>query len=238
MNTRRFIFGIIIIAIGALFLLNSTGIANVGGLTKWWPSLIILLGVWRLIANRFRNLFGPLLLIAIGVILQLWQLDAFGLSFGVLWPAIVIVAGIAILAGGFRRRGHNRRRRDFSPVAPVVVDVEDTHNSDEDHTLNAVLCSDSRRVSGDFQRGSINVVMGSGSLDLRNARIVDKPATLDVSVVMGEVKVCVPDEWSVRFDNTTQMGESKDTRGNPRDTDTPDLITGGSVTMGSLQITD
>lgn len=45
MNTRRFIFGIIIIAIGALFLLNSTGIANVGGLTKWWPSLIILLGV-------------------------------------------------------------------------------------------------------------------------------------------------------------------------------------------------
>ena len=242
MNSGRLIAGIIIIAIGALFLLNSTGIADVGGLTKWWPMIIVLLGVWRLIAQKFRSLFGPLLLIAIGVILQLWQLDISGLDFGTLWPAILIVVGIAILAGGFNRRRRRRGRRNSSTSrnASPIIDVDVSSYADpDDDTLHAVVGSQDRIISGDFQSASINVVMGSGSLDLRNARIVDKPATLEASVVMGEVKVRVPAEWNVRIANSSQMGETKDTRGGAGKADgAPDLIVNGSVTMGSLQITD
>ena len=241
MNSGRLIAGIIIIAIGALFLLNSTGIADVGGLTKWWPMIIVLLGVWRLIAQKFRSLFGPLLLIAIGVILQLWQLDISGLDFGTLWPAILIVVGIAILAGGFNRRRRRRGRRNSSTSrnASPIIDVDVSSYADpDDDTLHAVVGSQDRIISGDFQSASINVVMGSGSLDLRNARIVDKPATLEASVVMGEVKVRVPAEWNVRIANSSQMGETKDARPLQSDSDSPDLIIRGSVTMGSLQITD
>ena len=241
MNSGRLIAGIIIIAIGALFLLNSTGIADVGGLTKWWPMIIVLLGVWRLIAQKFRSLFGPLLLIAIGVTLQLWQLDISGLDFGTLWPAILIVVGIAILAGGFNRRRRRRGRRNSSTSrnASPIIDVDVSSYADpDDDTLHAVVGSQDRIISGDFQSASINVVMGSGSLDLRNARIVDKPATLEASVVMGEVKVRVPAEWNVRIANSSQMGETKDARPLQSDSDSPDLIIRGSVTMGSLQITD
>ena len=241
MSSGRLIAGIIIIAIGALFLLNSTGIADVGGLTKWWPMIIVLLGVWRLIAQKFRSLFGPLLLIAIGVILQLWQLDISGLDFGTLWPAILIVVGIAILAGGFNRRRRRRGRRNSSTSrnASPIIDVDVSSYADpDDDTLHAVVGSQDRIISGDFQSASINVVMGSGSLDLRNARIVDKPATLEASVVMGEVKVRVPAEWNVRIANSSQMGETKDARPLQSDSDSPDLIIRGSVTMGSLQITD
>ena len=241
MSSGRLIAGIIIIAIGALFLLNSTGIADVGGLTQWWPMIIVLLGVWRLIAQKFRSLFGPLLLIAIGVILQLWQLDISGLDFGTLWPAILIVVGIAILAGGFNRRRRRRGRRNSSTSrnASPIIDVDVSSYADpDDDTLHAVVGSQDRIISGDFQSASINVVMGSGSLDLRNARIVDKPATLEASVVMGEVKVRVPAEWNVRIANSSQMGETKDARPLQSDSDSPDLIIRGSVTMGSLQITD
>ena len=80
--------------------------------------------------------------------------------------------------------------------------------------------------------------MGNGTLDMRDATIVDKPATLEVSVVMGEVKVRVPTEWNVRIVNSSQMGDTKDTRGSQNDSDNPDLIIRGSVTMGSLHITD
>ena len=238
MSSGRLIAGLIIIVIGALFLLDSVSEAiNIG---QWWPMIIVLVGVWRLIAHKFRSLFGPLLLIAIGVILQFWQLDVFDLDFGTLWPAILIVVGIAILAGGFRRRRRGRRNSSTSHNTSSIIDVDVSSYADaDDATLHAVVGSQDRIISGDFQSASINVVMGSGSLDLRNARIVDKPATLEASVVMGEVKVRVPAEWNVRIANSSQMGETKDARGGRSRADgAPDIIVNGSVTMGSLQITD
>ena len=244
MNSGRLIAGIIIIAIGALFLLNSTGIADVGGLTKWWPMIIVLLGVWRLIAQKFRSLFGPLLLIAIGVILQLWQLDISGLDFGTLWPAILIVVGIAILAGGFNRRrrqrerNRNRQRERSRRESATIIDAEPVTVFEGD-SLDATLSTDNRTMSGDFQSGSINIVMGSGELDLRGARITDKPATLNVSIVMGEAKLRVPSDWNVQSTATNQMAETNDTRGEEdARSETPDLIIEGKITMGSLQITD
>ena len=242
MSASRLIFGIIVIAIGVLFLLNSAGIADTGNLLQWWPMIIVLVGVWRLIAGKFRSLFGPLALIAIGAILQIWQLEAFNLDFGkFLWPAILIVVGIAILAGGARRRRRGRRNSSASHGTPPIIDVDvssSNYADADDATLHAVVGSQDRVISGDFQTASINVVMGSGSLDMRNARVMDKPATLEASVVMGEVKVRVPAEWNVRIANSSQMGETKDARPTRSDSDSPDLIIRGSVTMGSLQITD
>ena len=56
---------------------------------------------------------------------------------------------------------------------------------------------------------------------------------------MGEVNVRVPAEWHVHLNNSSQMAESKDTRGSRElDGNDPDLIISGSVTMGSLHITD
>ena len=242
MSASRLIFGVIVIAIGVLFILDRAGIADIGGLLTWWPMIIVLVGVWRLIANKFQSLFGPLLLIAIGAILQIWQLDAFNLDFGrFLWPIILIAVGIAILAGGFGKRRRRRRNSPTSPNASPIIEVDVTASNsadDDDAALHAVVGTQDRIISGDFQTASINVVMGSGSLDLRNARIVNKPATLEVSLVMGEVKVRAPAEWNVRIANSTQMGETKDTRPGSSADANPDLIINGSVTMGSLQITD
>ena len=241
MSASRLIFGIIVIGIGVLFLLNSAGIADTSGLLRWWPMIIVLVGVWRLIAGKFRSLFGPLLLIAIGAILQIWNLNAFDMNLGkFLWPAIIIVVGIAILAGGARRRNRGRRNSPTSGNASPIIDVDAFASTadDDDATLHAVVGTQDRVISGDFQSGSINVVMGSGSLDLRNARVINKPATLEVSVMMGEVKVRVPADWNVRIVNSIQVGEAKDIRAGQNDDDDPDLIIRGSLKMGGLQITD
>ena len=80
--------------------------------------------------------------------------------------------------------------------------------------------------------------MGSGTLDMRDARIVDRPATLEVSVVIGEVKIRVPADWNVRIVNSIQVGEAKDMRARQNDDDDPDLIIKGSLKMGGLQVTD
>ena len=237
MNTSSVVFGVIIVIVGVLFLLNSTGFADLSSVFQWWPMLIVLFGVWRLVAHKFRRLFMPLLLIAIGVILQLTQLDI-GVDFGDLWPVILILIGIAVLAGGLRRRRWRRTQTVHGASSPSVIDVGVTSDTD-DGAMNAVFSSESKRVSGDFQEGQATVVMGSGNLDMRNAHITEKPATLEITVVMGELKLRVPAEWNVQTTNTTVMGETKDIRGSREaDSDTPEFVISGTVVMGSLQIDD
>ncbi len=234
----RFFFGALVIAVGILFLLNSTGVANLDGVLEWWPSLIVLYGAWRLIANRFRRLFWPILLIAVGAFLQLGQLGL-NIEWGMLWPVALIAVGILILSGGIRRQNRRRRRSTTGSNSATIIDVDATVSSDDDdETLHAVAGSQDRVISGDFQSGSINVVMGSGTLDMRDARIVDKPATLEASVVIGEVKIRVPADWNVRIVNSIQVGEAKDMRAGQNDDDNPDLIIKGSLKMGGLQIVD
>ena len=236
----RFFFGALVVVVGILFLLNSTGVANLDGVLDWWPSLIVLYGAWRLIANRFRSLFWPILLIAVGVFFQLGELG-FDIDLSDYWPVALIAAGILILSGGIRRQNRRRRRSTTGSNSATIIDVDVSTSQDaDDDTLHAVVGSQDRVISGDFQSGSINVVMGSGTLDMRYARIVDKPATLEVSIVMSDVKVRVPAEWNVRIANSATMGDAKDTRPDSSITtdDSPDLIISGSVTMGSLQITD
>ena len=234
----RVFFGVLVIVIGILFLVDKAGIAELDSLLDWWPSLFILYGAWRLIANRFRSLFLPLLLIFGGVVLQLRELDTADV-FSTIWPAFLIALGVAIVIGGMRSRNRRQRGGSSSHSASTIIDVDLGAPADaDDGTLHAVAGSQDRIVSGDYYDGSINVVMGNGTLDMRDATIVDKPATLEVSVVMGEVKVRVPTEWNVRIVNSSQIGDTKDTRRSQNNSDDPDLIIRGSVTMGSLQITN
>lgn len=234
----RFFFGALVVMVGILFLLNSTGVADLDWLLNWWPSLIILYGVWRLVANRFGRLFWPIVLIVIGAFLQMGQLG-FDISWDRYWPVALIAAGILILGGGLRRRSRRRRHSTTGPNSSTIIDVDVSTSQDaEDDTLHAVVGSQDRIISGDFQSGSINIVMGSGTLDMRDARIVDRPATLEVSVVIGEVKIRVPADWNVRIVNSIQVGEAEDIRARQNNDDNPDLIVKGSLKMGGLQITD
>ena len=240
MNAKRLAFGIIVIAIGALFLLNSTNIADLDRLLDWWPSLIILYGVWSLIKNGFRSLFFPIVLIAIGAFLQLGHLG-FDISWERYWPVALIAVGILIIVGSMRKRNRRRRHSTTGSGSSSIIDVDVTASSihdDDDDTLHAVVGSHDKVISGDFQSGSVNIVMGNGTLDMRGARIVDKPATLEVSVVMGEVKVRVPADWNVSIANSIQVGEAKDIRARQNDGGNPDLIIKGSLKMGGLQVTD
>ncbi|MXY46006.1 MAG: hypothetical protein F4Y44_03275 [Chloroflexi bacterium] len=241
MNANRLLFGIIVIAVGLLFLLNSSGVADFSNFLKWWPSLIILFGIWRFIASGFRSRFLPILLIAIGAFLQVGELGL-DIDWGRYWPVILIAVGILIFAGGMRgrRRRRNRSNQNRSHNASTIIDIDVSASSDaEDDTLHAVAGSQDRIISGDFRDGSINIVMGNGNLDMRDAVIVDKPATLEVSIVMGEVKIRVPRDWNVQIANSATMGEAKDARNSsPSAANAPDLIISGSVVMGSLKIID
>ncbi|HET9309238.1 MAG TPA: DUF5668 domain-containing protein [Candidatus Sulfotelmatobacter sp.] len=101
---------VVLIGLGVLFLLHTAGLFEFG-LDRFWPLILIFLGVW-LFAKQFglissnralcqcqhcrtRRLMGPAMLVTLGV---LFLLDSVShISFGRTWPAILLVVGVVKL---------------------------------------------------------------------------------------------------------------------------------------------
>ena len=82
--------------------------------------------------------------------------------------------------------------------------------------------------------------MGSVQLDLRGATVGERPAPMEVTCIMGEVKLRVPENWIVGLNAIDLMGESSDKRSSTagQREGPPDLLISGMVLMGSLEIND
>jgi hypothetical protein len=100
----------ILIGLGVLFLLHTAGLFEFG-LDRFWPLILIFLGVWLfakqwgLISTnrafcqcqhcRSRRLVGPAMLVTLGVLFLLDSASHIG--FGRTWPAILLVIGVVKL---------------------------------------------------------------------------------------------------------------------------------------------
>jgi len=100
----------VLIGLGVLFLLHTAGLFEFG-LDRFWPLILIFLGVWLfakqwgLISSsrtlcqcqhcRTRRVMGPAMLVTIGVLFLLDSVSRVG--FGKTWPAILLVIGVVKL---------------------------------------------------------------------------------------------------------------------------------------------
>jgi predicted membrane protein len=198
MRGRAFV-GLIVTVFGVLLLLESTGAADTGGVWQYLPSVFIVLGLYRLVRNGFKNLIGPLVMI---VIASLVQLSFLGFDvWDSAWPVIIIIVGVSILLGGTRARG---RRRSGSG-----------HNISDSNRVGptAILGgTEERNRSKDFQGGQVTVFMGGVELDLREAEVIEKPARIELTVVMGGVEIYLPSHWVVKKDVLPIMGGVNENR--------------------------
>jgi hypothetical protein len=100
----------ILIGLGILFLLHTAGLFEFG-LDRFWPLILIFLGVWLFARHwgflggssalcrcercRTRKLMGPAILVTLGVLFLLDTTTHVG--FGRTWPAILLVIGVVKL---------------------------------------------------------------------------------------------------------------------------------------------
>ena len=238
--SSAFVVGLVIIAVGVILLLDNVDAIEAGYLFRWIPSLFILLGLWLMIKSRFRQIGGPVLIIVVAALIQIMILGA---DIGRYWPLILIAVGIVILIKSFRSR--DGRSRDTNPASSNSVSVFGSERkvtpTDQDTIdLVSVMGSAAQKItSPEFRGGRATAVMGEANIDLRESSVQEKPAVLELTVVMGEIKLRVPCEWNLCVDDDTIMGELKDERAlrNAGETQT-DLVIRGSVVMGSLKIED
>jgi hypothetical protein len=223
----RWIFGLLLVAVGVLFLLDSTNVIETDNVWSLiWPAILIVVGGLILYAERGRSLVGlVLLLLGAGFFAQNAGWIASG-WIGRYWPVILIAAGAAILADA---TGVLRARR---------VDGSGGALGGDWIRATAVMSGRRERVtSTEWRGGDVTAFMGGVELDLREAKPAAAGARLDVTAIMGGVEIWVPAGWRIHPRVTPLLGGVEDkTRPSPTDGEGPLLEITGTALMGGVEI--
>jgi hypothetical protein len=279
-SSFRVVLGIGLVAAGALFTLSNLGYMDADRVIPWWPSLLIVYGVLRMLGIWCRpRLVIGLLYLLVGAGWLLHNLGLLAFEVWQLWPLIFIFMGIGVMRrgswsrtiGGIGVIGISRLRRSGRPgsafsLGREVPDAAGTssegaasagnpsggaasagdtgstgnagstgdagsaadvggagshfrwrgtgaHAHDQDGVLrvDVFLSTVSRRVtSQQFKGGEVVAVMGGGELDLREAKLADGRARLEMNLFMGGITLRVPEDWAVEFQGTPIMGGVED----------------------------
>lgn len=192
-SSGRIFWGLMLILLGVLFLLDQMGQLDFGNLiSRWWPLILVAAGLWQLISSDFRELAGGLFLIALGVIFQLAKLEILGRSaWHYIWPALIIGLGLWVLLGAFRRSSAAR----FSDSREDVLDAF------------AIFAGLNRRIeSQNFRGGRATALMGGIELDLTGARLAEPRVGLELTAILGGIDLRVPRHIQVELQGNPVLG--------------------------------
>ena len=95
--TSHLIGGLVLIALGVLFLLQKADLFYLGSLFEFWPLILVVMGIVKLSAGNYEERKGGLWLLVIGCWLLLSSLEIFGLHYGSSWPLLLVGIGGVII---------------------------------------------------------------------------------------------------------------------------------------------
>lgn len=220
----RFVWGLIIVAVGVVFLLGNLGKVSTRDIfSTYWPVILIALGLWQLIGSGGRDVFPGILLIALGGIFLLRNLGRLPHNvWHYVWPTVIIIVGLWLILGPVFRR------RSFS--GPGIA-ADDLNASVILGGINRVVTSQA------FRGGRASAVLGGLDIDLRDAALDKGQATIEVSVVMGGIEIKVPRNWKAIVDVSPVLGGVENKTASLPDAEAKaTLYVRGTVIMGGLDV--
>jgi predicted membrane protein len=216
----RLFVGLLFIAGGIVFTLANFGVVHFREAWRYWPLVLVAIGLLNFASRRH---FAGFILVTLGVLLQLRELDLIWFRLSWLFPLIFVVVGLRILTEGFRRRWPPPQ----NAAGPGGVINE-----------WAVFGGGDRRIATDFAGGQANAVFGGFNLDLRNSTMVGNTATVDVFCFCGGGEIRVPEGWNVVLKVVAIFGGTDDkTRRDLQPGGTPPdktLVVTGVILFGGL----
>jgi hypothetical protein len=221
--SSQVILGALVVLLGLVLLLDSTGVRPMNDVLLYVPSLFVLVGLYALIVSRFANFAGPLILIVVAGTWQAIALDYLELAdVAAYWPVFVIIFGLSLLLG--------RVRPGVTPVDDSTIDL-----------LGIFGGVSKRSTSKAFRGATLTALFGGAELDLRDAVIVDRPARVSTTALFGGADVIVPRDWNVQMDVLPIFGGAEDERARlPADQmhEDVDLVVTGFTAFGGVSVSD
>jgi len=240
-NRGRLIGGIIIIAIGLLFLCREMGM-YIPGWIFTWQMLLIVIGLYIGIKHAFRNFTWIVLMLVGGAFLlrEFYPNIAFGQY---IWPVAIILVGLALI---FKPKSkHCQGRFDAAKYRRYSSRYEKSWNTAENRQgedyveLSAVFGSVVKHIiTKEFKGGEVNAVFGGVELNMTQADF-DEKVELEMNAIFGGARLIIPPHWEVQSELAAVLGSVEDKRPlykDPTGTPSRTLILRGSAVFGGIEI--
>jgi hypothetical protein len=224
-SAERLVPAIVLVAVGAIFLLNNLHIVYAQEIFRFWPAILIAFGVVKLVDstdNSGRGCGG--ILLGLGAFFLARNLGFIDVAFWDLWPVLLIAFGLFML---FDRSG-----------APFLVGIKMPQGGIR---KESAVFSGGKRVivEQNFKGAKYDAVFGGFEVDLRRANIEGESAVLDLNAVFGGIEVKVSESWSVIVKGAGVFGGFVDNtvQPDPRIYPSPKIlyVKGGAV-FGGVEI--
>jgi hypothetical protein len=89
----RLLTGVILVLLGGLFLVNNLGVIEIGPIGRYWPFILIVMGLGRMAQPGHRR--GGAWLLFLGGLFLLHSFDYLRIHDS--WPLFIVAAGVGIL---------------------------------------------------------------------------------------------------------------------------------------------
>ncbi len=227
-HSPTLISGVVANVIGGLFLLDHAGFIHIGSLWRFWPVILIVIGLRGLIWPEMgcKNPASARgVTIGSGITL-IWGVLLLGATFSVIawtsmWAWFLILLGVLLVWESYRPRP------DPLPVTSGVLRPESIFSSIEKTITDQ-----------NFTNGTASAIFGSVELDFLQANIPGDSAVVELNAVFGSIEVRVPLNWVIAIEAGAVFGSCENkTRGPlPNAGPVKTLIVRGGAVFGSIEI--
>ena len=225
MKSKNIIWGLVLVAIGAILALNAVGLTDIDlFFDGWWTLFIIVPCAVGLVSQRSKT--GNLIGLAIGVLLLLACQDI--LRFDLIWklaiPVLIVAIGLRLI---FRDAFDLRAREAARKLKEEGVCLNESC---------AIFSGQTLDFTGQTFRGAeLNAIFGGIKCDLR-AALIPEDAAIQVCSVFGGVDVFVPEDVNVKVSsNSIFGGVSNKRKGTQQEGAVTVYITGNCI-FGGVEI--
>lgn len=190
----RWLPGAVLIIIGTLILLDHMDVINGSRIWRFWPVLLIIVGIAKVVNEGKR--VGGVMLILVGAFFTAEHLGYRPFTWDTLWPVLIILAGVAMIWGRFDRQMMS------SSVAGAETDKLEAF---------ALFGGIERRIhTSNFVGGQITATFGGVEIDFRSADIAGEEAQMYLDAVFGGIELVIPERWTVVWDGQNIFGGYSD----------------------------
>lgn len=179
--------GLFLIIFGMGFLFQQIGIWDFSDVfTSWWPLIFIIIGIIQL-SNR--SMFGLVFILFGGAFLLNDWLNINLMTY--FWPLLLIVIGITFI---FSRT--NRKKS--------------LHSDRSIQAFSLFSGTELKSHSQNFEGGNITAIFGGADVDLRDIKITDQEATIEITTIFGGASLYVPQDVRIEVTGMPLFGGWED----------------------------
>lgn len=225
MKTKSVIWGLILVAVGAVLALNAVGLTHIDVFFDgWWTLFLIVPCAAGLFSAKDKT--GNLIGLGIGVILLLacQNVIRLDLVWKLIFPVMIVAIGLRLIfKDTFNRKSREAVRKLKEQGIPMREYCATFSGQDLDFTGET------------FRGAELNAIFGGIKCDLRTA-LIPEDAVIDACSIFGGIDIYVPEDVNVKITSNSIFGGVSNKRKKQKTEGGVTVYINGSCIFGGVDV--